>query len=193
VLGEVPLRTRTALGGARAALLRCRGRSRWVVAAVAGVALVGLHGCDKPRDRTRDEAAIAAAVEQARQEQAEADRQMRERAARQELDRRDAEQAVIDEHLAQEEARRAKQVAFEQKLRSVMIDPTSMQIRNQRLTADGSALCAEVSGKNKQGVYVGFRRVVATESFVSFDQDPEDMNREPQFRFAAMAQATGCY
>jgi hypothetical protein len=158
-----------------------------------GAALIAVSGCDRPQDSTRDAAAIATAVEQARREQAEADRQMRERAARQELDRRDAEQAAIDERLAQEEARRAKQAVFEQKLRNVMIDPASFQIRNQRLNPDGTALCAEVSAKNGQGVYVSFRRVIATESFVSFDQDPEDMNREPQFRFAAMAQATGCY
>ena len=193
MLGEVPLRPRTDVGASRNAGPRRRAGTPRAVVAIAGAVLIGIHGCDKPRDRAREEAAITAAIEQARREDADADRQVRERAAQQELDRRAAEQATVDERLAQEEARGAKQAAFEQKLRGVMIDPASMQIRNERLSADGSALCAEVSAKNKQGVYVGFRRVVATESFVSFDRDPEDMNREPQFRFAAMAQATGCY
>ena len=68
-----------------------------------------------------------------------------------------------------------------------------MQIRNQRLTADGAALCAEVSAKNKQGVYVGFRRVVVSDTIISFDQDPDDTYREPPHRFAAIAKVTGCY
>ena len=68
-----------------------------------------------------------------------------------------------------------------------------MQIRNQRLAADGATLCAEFSAKNKQGVYVGFRRVVVSDTVVSFDQDPDDTYREPPHRFAAIAKVTGCY
>jgi hypothetical protein len=166
---------------------------RLVVVAMVGAAVVGLSGCDKPKERTRDEAAIAAAIEQARREDAEADRQMRERAARQEQERRGAEQAAIDSRVADEDARRARQTRFEQQVRATLIDPSSLQIRNQRLTADGTALCAEVSAKNKQGVYAGFRRVIVTENGVSFDQDPDDNYRRPEHRFAAISKLTGRY
>lgn len=193
MLGEVPLRTRAALGGAARRSQRIAAVPVGVVAALVGAALIGLHGCDKPRDRTRDEAAIAAAVEQARREAADADRQMRERVAQQEQERRDAEQAAIDSRVAQEEERRAIQARFEQQVRATLIDPSSLQIRNQRLTADGTALCAEVSGKNTQGVYGGFRRVIVTDSGVSFDRDPDDSDRPPEHRFAAIAKLTGCY
>ena len=80
-----------------------------LVVAMLGAAVVGLSGCDKPKERTRDETAIAAAIEQAQREDAEADRQMRERAAQQEQERREAEQAAIDTRVAEEEARRARQ------------------------------------------------------------------------------------
>ena len=166
---------------------------RLVVVAMVGVAMVGISGCDKPRERTRDEAAIAAAIEQARREDAEADRQMRERAARQEQERREAEQAALDSSAAEQDARRAKQAQFEQQVRATLIDPSSLQIRNQRLTTDVTALCAEVSAKNKQGVYGGFRRVIVTDSGVSFDRDPDDNDRRPEHRFAAISKLTGCY
>jgi hypothetical protein len=166
---------------------------RRVVVAMVGAAVVGLSGCDKPKERTRDEAAIAAAIEQARREDAQADRQMRERAAQQEQERREAEQAAIDSRVSEEDARRARQARFEQQVRATLIDPSSLQIRNQRLTADGTALCAEVSAKNKQGVYAGFRRVIVTDSGVSFDRDPDDSDRRPEHRFAAISKRTGCY
>ena len=161
--------------------------------AMAGTALLAASGCDKPHDKTRDDAAIAAAIEQAKREDVEADRQMRERAAQQELDRRSAEQATIDSRIAQDEARLAKQALFERKIRSTLIDPSSLQIRSQRLNADGTALCAEVSAKNRQGVYAGFRRVIVTDGGVSFDQDPDDGYRPAEHRFAAIAKLTGCY
>src|SRR6266849_971730 len=108
---------------------------RLFVVAMVGAAVVGISGCDKPKERTRDEAAIAAAIKQARRENAEADRQMREHAAQQE--RRAAEQEAIDARVAEEEARRARQARFEQQVRATLIDPSSFQIRNQRLTTDG--------------------------------------------------------
>ncbi|MDQ2961770.1 MAG: hypothetical protein M3R31_01225, partial [Pseudomonadota bacterium] len=104
-----------------------------------------------------------------------------------------AEQAAIDSRIAGDDARRAMQTRFEQQLRATLIDPSSLQIRNQRLSADGTALCAEVSAKNKQGVYAGFRRVVVTDSGVSFDRDPDDSDRRPEHRFAAISKLTGCY
>ena len=61
---------------------------RLFVVAMVGAAVVGISGCDKPKERTRNEAAIAAAIEQARREDEQADRQMRERAAEQEQERR---------------------------------------------------------------------------------------------------------
>jgi len=166
---------------------------RLFVVAMVGAALFGTSGCDKPKERARDELAIAAAIEQARREDVEADRQMRERAAQQEQERREAEQATIDARAAEEDARRAKQARFEQQVRATLIDPSSFQIRNQRLTADGAALCAEVSAKNKEGVYAGFRRVIVTDSGVSIDQDPDDSDRRPEQRFAAISRLTGCY
>jgi type IV secretory pathway VirB10-like protein len=155
--------------------------------------LLAMSACSKPQDRTRDKAAIAAAIEQARSEDAEADRLMRERATQQEKERREAEQAAIDSRVAQDEARRAKEARFEQQARATMIDPSSFQIRNQRLNADGTALCAEVNAKNRQGVFGGFRRVIVTDSGVSFDRDPDDNERPPEHRFAAIAKLTGCY
>jgi hypothetical protein len=162
-------------------------------AAVVGAAVVGISGSGRPKERTRDEAAIAAAIDQARREDAEADLRMRERAAQQEQERRATEQAAIDARAAEEDRRRAKQAWFEQQVRATLIDPSSFQIRNQRLTTDGAALCAEVSAKNKQGVYAGFRRVIVTDSGVSIDQDPDDNDRRPEHRFAAISKLTGCY
>lgn len=164
---------------------------RLVVFAI--VAVVGVAACDKPKDRTPDAAAIAAAIEQARREEAEADRQMRERAAEQEQARREAEQAAIDDSVAQENARHAKQLQFEQRLRDALLDPTSMQIRGQRLNSNGTALCAEVNGKNKQGIYVGFRRTIVMNNLISFDQDPDDSYRAPEHQFPAIAKLTGCF
>ncbi len=129
---------------------------RLVVVAIVGVAVFGITACDKAKEHAPDAAAIAAAVEQARREDAEADRHMRERAAQQEQARREAEQAAIDDRVAHEDARYAKQLQFEQRMRDLLLDPASMQIRNQRLNANGTALCAEVNGKNKQGFTWGF-------------------------------------
>jgi hypothetical protein len=68
-----------------------------------------------------------------------------------------------------------------------------MQVRNPRLTADATTLCAEVNARNKQGIYLGFRRAVVSDAVISMDQDPDDLYREPQHRFAEVARATGCY
>jgi hypothetical protein len=163
-----------------------------MIVSIAGLAIAGTVGCDRPRDRTQEEAAISAAAAQARREEAEADRQMRERAMQEELARREAEQAAIDARTDQEDARKAIVAHFEERLRSVLVDPSSMQLRNQRLNGAGTALCAEVSGKNKQGILVGFRRVVVSDTIVSFDQDPDDTYREPQRRYPAIARADGC-
>jgi type IV secretory pathway VirB10-like protein len=166
---------------------------RVVVVAIVGTVVVAIGACEKPKNRTPDAAAITAAIEKARREDAQADRRMREHAAQQERERREAEQAAVDGRAAQEEARRSKQLRFEEQVRGALIDPGSMQIRGQRLNAEGTALCAEVSAKNTRGIYVGFRRVVVTESSVSFDKDPEDNYREPEHRFAAIARLTGCF
>ena len=161
--------------------------------AIAGAAVIATGACDKPKNRTSNEAALAAAIEQARREEADADRKMRERAVEQEQQRREAEQAAIDAQAEQEDTRRAKQAGFEAQVRATLVDPSSFQIRNQRLTADGSALCAEVNAKNKRGVYAGFRRVIVTDSGISFDLDPDDNYRRPEIRFAAISKLTGCY
>jgi len=166
---------------------------RLFVVAMVGAAVFGTSGCDKPKERARDEAAIAAAIEQARREDAEADRQMRERAVQQEQERREAEQAAIDARAAEDDLRLAKLADFEQSVRNTLIDPSSLQIRNQRLNADSTALCAEVSAKNKQGVYGGFRRVIVTDSGVSFDRDPDENQLPPEHRFGAISKLTGCY
>src|SRR5436309_2803542 len=97
---------------------------RLFVVAMVGAAVFGTSGCDKPKERARDEAAIAAAIEQARREDAEADRQMRERVAQQEQERREAEQTAIDGRAAAEDARRAKQARFEEQVRATLIDPS---------------------------------------------------------------------
>jgi len=161
--------------------------------AIAGAAVIGTGACDKAKNRTSNEAALAAAIEQARREEADADRRMRERAVEQEQQRREAEQAAIDAQAEQEDARRVKQAGFEAQVRATLVDPSSFQIRNQRLTADGSALCAEVNAKNKRGVYAGFRRVIVTDTGISFDLDPDDNYRRPEIRFAAISKLTGCY
>src|SRR5438128_10004866 len=107
---------------------------RLFVVAIVGAAVFGTSGCDKPKERARDEAAIAAAIEQARREDAEADRQMRERADQQEQERREAEQAAIDARAAAEDARRAKQTRADQQVRATLIDPPSLLTREERRT-----------------------------------------------------------
>jgi hypothetical protein len=166
---------------------------RRVLVAIVVVALLGLVACEKAKQRTPDDAAIAAAIEKARREDAEADRQMRERAAMQEQARRDAEQAVVDDRAAHDDARHAKQLQLEQRLNSILLDPASMQIRNQRLNAAGTALCAEVNGKNKEGAYVGFRRIIVMDNVFSYEKDPDDVNRKPEHQFAAISSLTGCF
>ena len=93
----------------------------------------------------------------------------------------------------EDDLRLAKVADFEQSVRNTLIDPSSLQIRNQRLNADSTALCAEVSAKNKQGVYGGFRRVIVTDSGVSFDRDPDENQLPPEHRFGAISKLTGCY
>jgi len=166
---------------------------RRVLAVIVAVAVLSLAACEKPQQRNPDAAALAAAIEKAQREDKEADRQMRERAAMQEQARRDAEQAAIDDRAARDDARHAKQVQLEQRLRDVLLDPASMQIRNQRLNADGTALCAEVNGKNKAGAYVGFRRIIVMDNLISFEKDPDDIERKPEHQFAAISTLTGCF
>ncbi len=164
------------------------------MAAIAGFALLlAIDGCDKTKNRAKEESAIAAAVEKARLEDQEADRQLRERAIAQELARREAEQAEIDRETARQEERQATMARLEERLRGALVDPSSMQIRNPRLASDGATLCTEFNARNKQGVYLGFRRAVVSDTVLSLEQDPDDNYREPQHRFAEIARATGCY
>lgn len=155
------------------------------------LALTTLPGCDRPA-KPRDDSAIAAAVEKAKAEDEEADKRLRERAIAEELARRDAEQSDIDQRMRRELEKEATLARLEERLRAVLIDPSSMQIRNARLTSDGATLCAEFNAKNKQGAYLGFRRAVVSDTVLSLEQDPDDTYREPQHRFAEIARATGC-
>jgi hypothetical protein len=164
-----------------------------VLIAMASIALAAIDGCDRSASRARDDAAIAAAIEKARREDDEADRRMRERAIADELARREAEQAEIDAQSREEQARQATISRLEERLRGVLVDPESMQIRNPRLTSDGSTLCTEFNARNKQGTYLGYRRAVVSDTVLSLEQDPDDTYREPQHRFAEIARATGCY
>ncbi len=161
-------------------------------AAALACVVLGLAACERTGGRAAD-AAIAAAVEKSKAEQQEADRALRERAIAGELARRDAEQAEIDARTKEAEAREATMARLEERLRSVLVDPGSMQVRNARLTEDGTTLCAEVNARNKQGIYLGFRRAVVSDVVISMDQDPDDLYREPQHRFAEVARAPGCY
>jgi hypothetical protein len=166
-------------------------RGRWVVVGIACLALVALDGCERTADRTSD-GRIAAAVEKAHREDEEADRRLRERAIEAELERRQAEQAEIDARTRSEEARQATIARLEERLRGVLIDPASLQIRNPRLAGDRT-LCTEFNARNKQGVYLGFRRAVVSDTALSLEQDPDDAYREPHQRFAEVARITGCY
>jgi hypothetical protein len=156
------------------------------------LALTALPACDRPPSH-RDDSAIAAAVEKAKAEDQEADKRLRERAIAEELARRDAEQSDIDQRTRRELENEATIARLEERLRGVLIDPASMQIRNARLTSDGATLCAEFNAKNKQGAYLGFRRAVVSDTVLSLEQDPDDTYREPQHRFTEIARATGCY
>ena len=148
--------------------------------------------CERSSGRAGEDAALAAAVEKSRLEQKEADRALAERAIAEELARRDAEQAEIDAEASRETEHEATIARLEERLRGVLIDPTSLQVRNARLTADGT-LCAEFNARNKQGIYLGFRRAVVSDTVLSLEQDPDDAYREPQHRFAEIARVTGCY
>jgi hypothetical protein len=167
--------------------------ARRVAAVLASVAFLALAACERTGGRGRDDAVIEAAIEKARQEQLEADRAAHERVIAGELARREAEQAEIDARMREEQAREATTARLEERLRNVLVDPASMQIRNPHLSADGTTLCAEVNARNRQGVYLGFRRAVVSDTVISMDQDPDDLYREPQHRFAEVARATGCY
>ena len=100
-----------------------------MVVAGAALALTTLLGCDRS-PKPRDEAAIAAAVDKARAEEEEADRRLRERAIAEELARRDAEQAEIDQRTRREQDNEATIARLEERLRAVLVDPASMQVRN---------------------------------------------------------------
>src|SRR5262249_54241886 len=167
-------------------------RLRWMVVAGAALALTTLLGCDRS-PKPRDEAAIAAAVDKARAEEEEAHRRLRERAIAEELARRDAEQAEIDQRTRREQDNEATIARLEERLRAVLVDPASMQVRNARLTSDGTTLCTEFNAKNKQGAYLGFRRAVVSDTVLSLEQDPDDTYRQPQHGFGEIARATGCY
>jgi len=162
-----------------------------LIAAIAALALA-LDGCDRAPNN-RDETAIATAVEKAKREDEDADRALSERAVAAELARRDAEQAEIDQRVRQEQDTEATIARLEERLRGVLVDPSSMQTRNAHLANDGATLCTEFNAKNKQGAYLGFRRAVVSDTVLSLEQDPDDTYREPQHRFAEIARSTGCY
>ena len=166
--------------------------ARWTIAVLAASALTALDACDRTPNR-RDDSAIAAAVEKAKREDEQADRALSEHAIAEELARRDAEQAEIDQRTRSEQASEATIARLEERLRGVLVDPASMQIRNAHLASDGETLCTEFNAKNKQGVYLGFRRAVVSDTVLSLEQDPDDTYREPQHRFAEIARSTGCY
>lgn len=166
---------------------------RRLALAGATLALIGLPACDRPSSRAGEQAAIAAAVENSRLEEKAADRALRERALAAELARRDAEQAQIDAEASLEAEHEATIARLEERLRAVLVDPASLQVRNARLAADGATLCTEFNARNKQGVYLGFRRAVVSDTVLSLEQDPDDVYREPEHRFAEIARATGCY
>jgi hypothetical protein len=162
-------------------------------AVAAACALLAVAGCDRGKSRAEEQSAIAAAVDQARHEQDEADRALSERAIAGELARREAEQAEIDQAASLQEEREATIARLEERLRAALVDPASMQIRNAHLASDGETLCTEFNAKTKQGAYLGFRRAVVSDTVLSLEQDPDDNFREPQHRFAAIARTTGCY
>jgi len=164
---------------------------RWLTAAIA--LLLALGGCDRSQNHARDTAAIAEAVEKAKREDEEADRRLREHAIDQELARRESEQAEVDAQADREETTQATLARLEERLRAVLVDPSSLELRNARLASDGETLCTEFNAKNKQGVYLGFRRAVVSDTVLSLEQDPDDNYREPQHRFAEMARVTGCF
>jgi len=166
---------------------------RGLVVAGAGLALAAVAACERSSGRAGEDAAIAAAVEKSRLEQNEADQALARRAIAAELARRDAEQAEIDAESRLEADHEATIARLEERLRGVLVDPASMQLRNARLAPDGATLCAEFNARNKQGVYLGFRRAVVSDTVLSLEQDPDDAYREPQHRFAEIARATGCY
>lgn len=150
------------------------------------VAAAALSGCGKPPEQAAAEKArLEAAVAKAKREEQEANRKMLETVERDREDRLAAEQNAADRMLA-------TQTRFEERLRSALIEPSSMQLRNEHLNANGTALCAEVNAKNNHGGMIGYRRVVVTVEVVSFDQDPDDTMRRPENRFVAIAQAAGC-
>jgi hypothetical protein len=166
---------------------------RWLALGGASLALVAVAACERSSSGSPEDAAIAAAVEKSRLEQKEADRALREQAIAAELARRDAEQAAIDAEATRESEREASIARLEERLRGVLVDPESMQIRNARLASDGTTLCVEFNARNKRGVYLGFRRAVVSDTVLSLEQDPDDSDREPQHRFAEIARKTGCY
>lgn len=54
-------------------------------------------------------------------------------------------------------------------------DPSSVQWRDLFVSLDGTLkiLCGELNGKNSYGAYIGFRRFFATDSILSYVEDPK--------------------
>lgn len=140
-------------------------------------------GCDRgPSEaerRARDEA-MAKLVQQARDEDREKDRRMREQ-ARLEAERQMPKDTTPEPARAGDEPAPTTEPAttagprqeqgaapYLARLKSTLVDPESMQIRDLSLRENSSILCVEINARNRAGTYIGFTPVIVTADKVLF-------------------------
>ena len=177
--------------------------------------VVTLWGCGKSaeqqeRERVAREAAVQKAIAASVAEERAKDQRMldaaaadaRERIAReqqrnQELDQAAAKDAVTLRAQALADQRKAADEGavrvYTDKLRYSLRDPASVETRNAQLSPNRNGMCAEFNAKDKNGRFMGFKRVVVTDRGVAPEEPPVRDTLTQFLVFQIAARDTGCF
>ena len=177
--------------------------------------VVTLWGCGKSaeqqeKERVAREAAVQKAIAASVAEERAKDQRMldaaaadaRERIAReqqrnQELDQAAAKDAVTLRAQALADQRKAADEGavriYTDKLRYSLRDPASVETRNAQLSPNRNGMCAEFNAKDKNGRFMGFKRVVVTDRGVAPEEPPVRDTLTQFLVFQIAARDTGCF
>jgi Na+-transporting methylmalonyl-CoA/oxaloacetate decarboxylase gamma subunit len=189
--------------------------NRHILGVVVLLLIVSLWGCGKSaeqqeKERVAREAAVQKAIAASVAEERAKDQRMldaaaadaRERIAReqqrnQELDQAAAKDAVALSAQALVEQRRAADAGavriYTDKLRYSLRDPASVETRDAQLSPNRNGLCAEFNAKDKNGRFMGFKRVVVTDKGVAPEEPPVRETLTQFLVFQIAARDTGCF
>jgi len=177
--------------------------------------VVTLWGCGKSaeqqeKERVAREAAVQKAIAASVAEERAKDQRMldaaaaeaneriaREQQRNQELDQAAAKDAVTLRAQALADQRKAADEGavriYTDKLRYSLRDPASVETRNAQLSPNRNGMCAEFNAKDKNGRFMGFKRVVVTDRGVAPEEPPVRDTLTQFLVFQIAARDTGCF